>query len=220
MKQRKPNIKAWYSLALVMLLCIGLLAVATGTTLARYRAEQKKDLSFRVRPPEQIHLGIVELEEVEGDPPTTKEVFVPTAKLAWVTEKDVTRLKFAVANGVSNADHSARDQKIHLRLIASVGVWNGTQTPVLTLTLPPEEGETEPKTVTATVEPLAEGTALYHTHGQGWLYTFLDKNQEELFWELDGGELSFLTFIVTIDEAVPDDPSLLQPYVVAEVIPD
>ncbi len=220
MKQRKPNIKAWYSLALVMLLCIGLLTVATGTTLARYQAEREKELVFRVRPPEQIHLGTVQIVEEESDPPTTKEIFEPAAKLAWVTEKNVTQLKFAVANGVSNTDHSARNQKVHLRMIASVGVWNGEQTPVLTLTLPLEEGETEPKTVTATVEPLAEGTALYHTHGQGWLYTFLDEKQEELSWELNGGELSFLSFTVTVDEAVPDDLSLLQPYVVAEVIPE
>lgn len=222
MKQQKPNIKAWYSLALVMLLFIGLLAVATGTTLARYRDEKEKKLTFQVRQPEQIQLGTLKTEEVEseGETPVTREVFVPAAQLAWVQEKNVTQLKFAIANGISGTDHSTRDQKVHLRFIASVGVWNGTQTPVLSLILPLEEGETEPKTVTATVEPLVEGTALYHTHGQGWLYTFLDQNEEELFWELAGGELSYVSLTVTIDEAVPNDPSLLQPYVIAEVIPE
>lgn len=219
MKQRKPNIKAWYSLALVMLLFIGLLAVATGTTLARYRSEREKELMFRVRPPEQIHLGTVEIIEAEGENPAT-EFFDPATRLSWVTENGVTQLKFAVANGVSETDHSTRDQKVHLRFIASVGVWNGTQTPVLSLILPLEEGETEPKTVTATVAPIVEGTALYHAHGQGWMYTFLDQNEEELFWELAGGELSYISLTVTIDEAVPGDPSLLQPYVVAEVIPE
>lgn len=219
MKQRKPNIKAWYSLALVMLLCIGILVTATGTTFARYRAEREKDLIFRVRAPEQIHLGTVTVLE-EGDPPVTEEYFEPESKLSWVTENNVTLLKFAVANGASETDHSVRDQKFRLRMIASVGVWNGEKTPVLSLILPPEEGSTETRTVTATAEPLVEGTALYLAHGQGWLYTFTDSEGEELFWELPGGDLSYIPLTVTIDEAVPDDPSLLQPYVIAEVIPE
>lgn len=215
MNQRKPNIKAWYSLVLVMLLCIGLLAAATGTTLARYRAEREAEITFRVRPPEQIQLGTVEVTE-EGDPPVSTEYFEAATRLKWVTENNVTQLSFAVANGSDEKTYSTRDQKVLIRMVGSVGL--GSTPPTLILTLPPEEGETEAKTVTGTATALVEGTALHYTYGEGWLYTFLDTDGEELFWELPGGELSYIGLTVTIDGTVPDDPSLLQPYVVAQVI--
>lgn len=236
MSQRKPNRKAWYSLALSVLLCVGILVLATGTAFARYRAERREDIGFRVRVPDQVHFGTVSTvpEETEPEdetqatdpaeptgetePPVMVEVFTPSEQLKWETEDGVTRLEFAVANGVSEDDYSARDQAVRLRVIGSLGIWNGTKTPTLSLVLPPEEGSEEEVVVTATVAPFAEGTALKMTYGDGWLYTFLDEQGEELFWELPGGELSFITMTIVIEGEVPENLNLLQPQVVAEPI--
>lgn len=218
MNQRKPNRKAWYSLGLMMLLCISVLVAATGTTFARYRAERERTITVQVREPEQIHLGTVNILTDDADPTVVAEEFVPTTQLAWETEDGVTQLKFAIGNGASKSDYSARDQKVQLRMIGTLGNWTGTDAAKLSLTLPPEEGSEEETVIEATVTPLTEGTALYHTYGEGWLYTFLDEEKKELFWELPGGELSFVSLTVTINGEVPSDLSLLQPYVISEVI--
>lgn len=218
MNQRKPNRKAWYSLGLMMLLCICVLVVATGTTFARYRAERERTITVQVRKPEQIHLGTVSILTDDTDPTVVTEEFVPTTQLVWKTDGGVTQLEFAIANGVSELDHSTRDQKVQLRMIGTLGNWTGTDAAKLSLTLPPEEDSEEESVIEATVTPLIEGTALYHTYGEGWLYTFLDEEEKELFWELPGGQLSYVSLTVTINGEVPSDLSLLQPYVISEVI--
>ena len=218
MNQRKPNKKAWYSLALAMLLCIGLLTIATGVTFARYKAERTTDFSIKVRKPELICLGTVSTETDESDPPVTTETFTPAAQLNWETRDGVTQLKFAIGNGASGEEYSARDQQVSLRMIGSLGL--GTEPPGLVLTLPPEEEGKEGKVIEATVTRLVEGTALQLSYGDGWLYTFTDGAGEELFWELEGGDLNYVCLTITVTGAVPADLSLLQPYVAAEVIKD
>ena len=218
MNQRKPNRKAWYSLGLTMLLCVGLLTVATGVTFARYRAERTTDFSIRVRKPELICLGEVITETEEGEPPVTTEIFTPSAQLNWETKDGATQLKFAIGNGSSEEEYSARDQRVSLRMIGSLGL--GMEPPGLVLTLPPEEEGKEGKEIQATVTRLVEGTALQLSHGDGWLYTFSDGTDEELFWELEGGDLNYVCLTITVTGEVPADLTLLQPYVVAEVIRD
>ena len=94
-----------------------------------------------------------------------------------------------------------------------------TTAPVITLktvpghlTLPGEETQ-----ITATITPITEGTALYHTHGGGWIYTFLDEEGEELSWTLPGGELSHVSLTVTMN-APPETLSLIQPMVTGKTI--
>lgn len=218
MNQRKPNKKAWYSLGLAMLLCIGLLTVATGVTFARYRAERTTDFTIRVRRPELLCLGTVSTETDGSEPPVTTEIFTPAAQLNWETKDGVTQLKFAIANGTSDGEYSARDQRVKLRMIGSVGL--GTEPPALTLTLPPEEEGETGKVIEATAEPLVAGTALQLSYGDGWLYTFTDETGEELFWELEGGSLAYVSLTVSLAGDVSDIASQLQPHVTAEVIRD
>lgn len=239
MNQRKPNNRNRYSLVLLMLLCVGLLVTATGTAFARYQAEKNKEIGFRVRVPDQIQLGVISLvpEETEPtdqtqnpetvddtelptetEPPILREVFTPKAQLAWETEDGITQLNFAVANGTSEKDYSRRDQVIRLRMIGTLGIWDGTQTPKLTITLPPSDERTQELVVTATVTPFAEGSVLKQTYGAGWLYTFLDEENNELTWKLPGGDLSYVTLTVIMEGEIPENVNLLQPYVVAELL--
>ena len=219
MNQRKPNSRTWYLLGFTALLCIALLVMATGTAFARYRAEREAEVNFKVRVPDQVHLGTVAsvTDEESGE---TAEVFTPDGQLAWKTKNGVTQLSFAVANGTDETDYSQRDQKVRLRMIGTLGVWDGTQTTQLSLILPALEEGGEEQIVTATVTPFIEGTALQPTYGDGWLYTFLDEEGEEIYWELPGGALSYITLTVAATGEVPADLNLLQPYVTAEAVQD
>ena len=219
MNQRKPNSRTWYLLGFTALLCIVLLVTATGTAFARYRAEREAEIKFKVRVPDQVHLGTVTTvtDPTSGAP---GEVFTPDTQLSWETKNGVTQLRFAVANGNSETDFSARDQRVRLRMIGTLGVWDGTQTTQLSLILPALEEGGEERIVTATVTPFIEGTALQLTYGDGWLYTFLDEEGEEIYWELPGGELSYVTLTVAATGEVPENLNLLQPYVTAEAIQD
>lgn len=208
MKQQNPNKTARYLLVLTVLLCVGLLIVSTGVTFARFRAEREKRVLFQVREPEQILLGTVKDEK-----------FTKNDQLIWKTKDGVTTLQFAIANGSSNTDYSQRDQKVYLRMIGAIGIGTGENVPQLTVTFIPQRGDGTEKTIQAKVSPIAEGTALYHTYGQGWLYTFLEttvEGQEELSWKLEGGELSYIDVIITIQGDLPEGQTLLQPLVVAE----
>ena len=128
----------------------------------------------------------------------------------------VTSLKFSIANGTAKDDYSGRDQMARLKMVGTLGLWDGTRTPEL-LVYYQARPEDEQDTVAAAVaEPIPRGSALWYTYGDGWIYTFLDANGEELLWELPGGRLSFVTMTVVIDGEVTDRVNLLQPFVAAE----
>lgn len=197
MNQRKPNRIVWYSLALALLLCTAFLVTSTGTAFARYRTERSAKVTFEVREPEQICLGTLALDGT-----------FRTSLPAWTTGDDVPTLTLAVANGTSADECSQRDQIFSLRLVGTLGM----ETAPMYLTLPGEETQ-----ITATITPITEGTALYHTHGGGWIYTFLDEEGEELSWTLPGGELSHVSLTVTMN-APPETLSLIQPMVTGKTI--
>lgn len=221
MNRRKPNITLWYSLGLAVLLCVAFLVVATGTTLARYRAEREAEITFEVREPEQICLGTVRTvteEEATEDLKAGTEVFDASTAPVWENVENVPQITFAVANGTSATDYSQRDQKLQLRLIGTLGFWTGEGTANMYLLLPAEDGTDTVNKIQATVTPIPEGTVLHQTNGDGWIYTFQDVNKEELSWTLSGGELSYISLTVTMEGAVLSDPSLLQLQMVADVI--
>ena len=106
MNQRKPNRIVWYSLVLILVLCAGFAAVSTGTAFARYRSELRGDVTFEVREPEYVCLGI----------PGEKNTF-QTEEPQWIREGGVAQMTFAVANGTSDADCSRQDQKVYVRFL-------------------------------------------------------------------------------------------------------
>ena len=201
MNQRKPNRIAWYSLVLLLLLCTGILVMSTGTAYARYRSQRDADITFEVGVPEQICLGT----------PGKNNTFSPEEP-QWKTVEGITRMYLAVANGTSDTDFAAGNQRIYLRFLGSVGLWTGESAAKISLLQP--DGTLIP----AKAAPIAEGTALYHAYGAGWIYSFQDEEGEELFWELPGGELSFVSLTVTIEDEALTTDSLLRTLVTGEVI--
>lgn len=241
MNQRKTNRSLWYSMALAVLLCIAFLVVATGTTLARYRLERDANLTFEARPPEQIALGTereITAEEATADLLIGTKVFDPTQQAEWEKTDSGYQMTLAVANGISDTEFSARDQRITLRLAGTIGmtVENQTQTSedpetvaegetqageealTISLILPPETGETEATTLKATHTPIIPGTPLHTKMGDGLIFTFQDAEGKEPYWELPGGKLSYVTITLTMEGEKASADALLVQQVIAEVI--
>ena len=103
-------------------------------------------------------------------------------------------------------------------MIGTLGIWMGTQTPELLLTIPAMSDDEKEIVAQATVAAIEEGTPLYYSFGEGWVYTFLDDDGRELVLELAGGQLSYVNMTVSIDGEIPNTANLLQPQVIAEVV--
>ena len=204
MNRRKKNNSRWALPLLLALLLVGGLAASTGSALARYRAERKEDISFEVRPPERIYLGQMI---------TTQDgifYFDPAAQGTWETEEGKQKLTFTVTNGTGLQDYSGQDQQIHLRLVGSLGIWNGTDELKLTMDLPSEEDPEEMVTYEATATRIREGSPMYATFGDGWVFSFFDEEGEELTWLLEGGRFDYITLTVALEGAVSEEAGLLQ----------
>jgi len=224
MNRSKTNNSIWYSVGLVVLLCVAFFAIATGTTLARYRAEEKVYLTFQVKPLAQTFLGTVTAlseEElaymIENEIPG--ERFEAEKKPEWTEHGETLSLDLAIANGSSSTEYSEKDQKVSLRLIGTLGLWSGEGVSEICLEIP-SETEGEITEIVAVATPIEEGTVLHNTHGAGWIYTFVSEEGEELSWILPGGKLSYIKLRVTMNGEQPSDISLLQPQIYAALIDD
>lgn len=224
MNRRKKNTSLW-SLGLAFLLIAAAIAGSAGTALARYRAEITAPITFTARPASQIRLGRMETQ-LRG-----KTVFVPDAQTGWKLEEEQYRLTFAVSNLIGEKKYASEDQQVYLRLLATPGIWDGTDTVKITLLMPagdvPETESTQETEATESTEvptepePRYEETAatavaihpespLYDTFGDGWVFSFLNEDGTERSWTLKGGELSALEMTLILEGPALTDPSLLQ----------
>lgn len=226
MNRWKKNISLW-SLGLALLLVAAALVGATGTTLARYRAEATEPITFTARPVRQFLLG----QLVTGDDGGVS--FDPEAQGAWEQTESGYRLTFAVSNILGEDTVAQEDQRIFLRLVGTPGVWDGTDTVNITLLMPAEdvpeeetensettententEAPTEPAqtydTFPATATRISGTSPMYGTFGDGWVFSFLDEEGNERGWLLEGGTPSMLEMTLILEGAALTDPSLLQ----------
>lgn len=223
MEQRKKNSSPWRLFGLAALLCAAAVAIAAAPAMARYRTEREMGITFEVRSPAQICLGtvgVVMVEDPEGkEPPQEKEVFNPDAKPEWETSEDTWKLELAVANGLSEEEFSKEDQSVQLQLLGTLGLWTDTNGAAEICLRLPSEAEGEAYTeVQAVVSAIEENTALYNTHGDGWIYRFEDAQGQELTWTLPGGVLSYIQLTVVMKNAAPSNISLLQPQIIANLV--
>ena len=211
----KSNKRLWYAAGMALLLGMAFLVVSTGTAYARYRTEYKEQISFEVLERQVVTMGTVKTEtQADG---TTKEIFVPSDTLQWQTTGDFSEMTFAIANGTSETEFSSNDQQVTVRILGSLGLWNGTEVAKLYLHLPSEEEGSEEK-LQAKVEKIAAGTPLSYTHGDGWIYSFQNSDTEELSWTLPGGEFSYITLKISKEASASHEPATLRPQVIAEVL--
>lgn len=223
MNQGKTNKRTWFSLGLAVFLCIAALVLSVGTAQARYRAEREETISYAVREGERIEIGTVRevsQEEAEADSNLKEGDLVCDIAVVpkWVTIEDARQLTLSVANGSSGTDFSNRNQKIRLRMLGTAAFWTGEACPKVYLQLPAEDTETGYTTIQAQVKQIAKDTVLYSTHGDGWILNFYEKENEEVSWLLEGGQLNYVTITVVMENVALDDYSLLQPQIIAEVL--
>ncbi len=233
MNQRKTNNTLWYSIGLAALLCVAFLGSIAGPALARYRTEEKVSVTFQIRPPAQVYLGMMQISEntetesAEATDPEAAaaaateeeptEVFVPNMKPEW-TEigEDLLQLRLVIANGKSDTDFSEKGQNVKFRMFGSLGLWSGTETPKITVqaTHGSEVVELEGK-----VTFVDEASVLFSTHGNGWIYTFhIPEAEAEYTWMLPGGDFNYVDLLLTMDSSDVNNSSLLQPQIISELI--
>ena len=231
MNRRKKNISQW-SLGLALLLAVGAILVAGGTTLARYRAEFTSPANFTARPASQIRLGRMVPDLLGGE-----ATFVADAQTGWELEEEQYRLSFALSNIIGEKKYAAEDQQVCLRLLATPGIWDGAETVKITLLMPaeaePEEETTKPaenteptekptepepqfEEIPATVTAIHPESPLYDIFGDGWVFSFRNADGTEHSWTLEGGKESVLEMTLTLEGAALTDPSLLQLQITAD----
>ena len=206
MKRWKLNISSWYSLGLTALLVISCLVVSTGMAWARYRTEGTERIYFKAREPVSVYLGKVEY----GEGNAAEGKFVQTNEGSWELNEDgQLQLRFAVANGTSEAAFEERNQEVYVRIVGSLGIQTVADNISLKLTYPNEENPDTPNMVKATAVRIDPNSTLYSTYGDGWVFTFREEG-EELTWTLEGGELSYIEMDLTVEGGTLADTSLLQ----------
>ena len=103
MSNPKMNNTRWHVQGLVVLMCILLPVLATGTAEARYRAEKTAEIQFQIWEPAQIYLGTLSgttETEGEGTAATPEELtFHPDGELTWTESLGTYSMELAVANG-------------------------------------------------------------------------------------------------------------------------
>ena len=218
MNQRNKKHSQWYSLGLGVLLCIAVLAASTGTAYARYRSERTETVEFAVREqePDQIVLGtelhtLTSAEATEELPAGT--VVLQAQEPQWETVNGVSRLSLVIGNGTSEYQYSQQDQQVQVRLLGTLGVWDGEKPAEMYLTI--EETENTEKMLAAAIR-IEKGTALYNTFGDGWVFTFRGE-EGELSWELPGGKFSTIKLTITTEGGAFETAAGLWPQVTAKV---
>ena len=227
MSNPKINKSLWYGRGLVVLVCILFLVLATGTAEARYRAERDVLLQYQVWEPAQIYMGTLsEITAGTGGTSATEPtevtaesaVFSPEETLTWTEALGVRKMELAVANGSSEEDAYAKDQRIRLQLIGSLGLGTEEMFPKIELKVPSEEDPAIYETFQGTASRITEGSMLYHSVGSGWIIRFRDAEGQEPSWILKGGSLSYQSFTITVENLLIDNDVMLQPQAVATVI--
>lgn len=210
MSQRKKNISRWALPMLLLLLTVGSLVVSTGGALARYQyqPEDKPIFDFEVRPPDQVVLGKMVTGEEEG------ASFDPNAQGVWESVEGTQQLEFTIANGTAADAFSRENQRISLRVIGTLGIWDGSNEDFkVFLQLPPEEDaeeDAQPEKIQASVTRIQPGSPMYSTFGEGWVFAFFDEEEEELSWLLEGGALNTVTMTLILEGAAENEASMMR----------
>ena len=217
MGKRKLNMFSW-SVGLAAALSVLCLIGAVGDSYARYQVNQSESIFYTADQSSQICLGQMVTQE---DGTIT---FDSQAVGSWEKADGKSVLTFTVANGTSEESFDSKDQRVQLRLAGSLGVWDGLQTVSVTLCVPNQDSsdENQPQydEIPGRAQRITPETPLYNVFGDGWLFTFMDENEEEWTWLLEGEKFSAIQMRLVIEGVELTDPSLLQLTATGHYVPE
>lgn len=207
MSRRKLNMFPWSAGLAAVLIVLGLMG-AVGVSYARYRINRSESIFYTPRQPEQIYLGQM-IDQDNG-----KAVFDPQKVGSWEAVEGKSQLTFAVANGTSGKSYTQQDQQVQIRLVGSLGIWDGEKTVNVLLRAPrkakPDETEPQFDEIRGKATRILKDSPMFSVFGEGWVFTFPDEDGKEMTWLLEGGSLSTISCQILIDGIELTDPSLLQ----------
>lgn len=185
MNQKQNKYLLWLA-ALCMAACM---VLTVGVTFARYQSEIDLDsLWFSAEVADRLHLcdGHMTQSQMNSGSWSGRTP-------AWTETEEGLALEFCISNGTSGESFATRDQMASVRLAAGLGIQDPeTLTVVLTF-----ERDDQQVQLTAVPELIEEGSALYYSFGDGWLYRFYEEDAEAAFL-FDGEELSYQNFTLTV----------------------
>lgn len=218
MSHLKGNKTMVYLLGMVVLVCMIFLILVTGTAEARYRAKRDADVAYHIEEPAQIYLGT--LTEVTTEAEATLMTFNPEGIPTWEHESGIYWMNLAVANGSSEEQFFAKDQQFRLRLIGTLGLSPQKELSKIELHVPSKEDPEKTEVYQMTCTRIKEGSALYHSVGDGWIIRFQNEDGQEPWWTLEKGGFAYQRFTITMKNVLADSDMLLCPQVEAKVVKD
>ena len=192
-------------LKILLLLLIACIALAVGVTYGRYHSSIVT-ASFNVSSVSANTFGFYGGKLTEE----TINSEWSTISSGWTQNSDNATLDFFVVNGTSSESFSGRDQTYTVKLIS--GVSSGPLS--VSLSYVDEDGDSV--VLAANPERISENSAMYDVYGDGWVYSFLDMNVEEISFLLEGGKLNYRNFKLNVSGEV--DPSMFSIYVTSDFV--
>lgn len=219
MERRKMNKTPRLLLGLMAVLMLGCLVTAIGPAQARYRVSDRATAGLEVRPMEQIYLG--QMAKASAD--AQEKVFDETLQGTWQMVDGRVQLEFAIANGKIEDRKDPKtgetypvevfaqeDQRALIRVMGDLSFWDGKQDLTLQLIAPSRVKRGETEAYTAVPQRINPESALYKTFGDGWIFTFVDKDGQELTWLLEGEALSVMEYALVLESRDLDQVGLLK----------
>lgn len=204
MERRKSNTASRYRLYLAAILFAACLLLLAGSTWARYKTDITQSAAYAVKDAAAVQLWSVSETGV-----------LSTLAPSWTdTEDGGKSLTFGISNGDEDS-YASETQRVYIRLCASVGIEYDENVLVELYVPDPETGENE--VYTASAKKIQPNAPLYHTFGEGWMFSFADEDGEEPCWTLQGGQLSAMTAEIVISDMEISDTALLQLQVEGDV---
>ena len=216
MNRRKQNISRWYQLGLAAVVLVSCLLISVGTAQARYQLDSERLIRFSPETAAQPCLGTMEGEHFnQYGAAVWKEALLP-GEGENAEPRQVYQMDLAISNYLEMTGSDNENMRVYLRLLGTQDAWKGSGSGAVVLTDGTILPDGTPRQITATVTPIREDTLLYHEFGMGWEFRFLDEYGRELWWDLEGGQLSCVPLQLTMDAAALGGTSLLQLQVAGE----
>ena len=186
----------------VIILCLWFcLVLGVGVSYARYRTDLMT-ISYWFK---SSYSDTIMMRGFVTDEADAKDGVWNTVPDSWEhTQWDTAMLEFSVSNGSSGKAYASRDQLVTIQLVASLSIQNPENLQVSVVTLDDQGNEVIYAGIPTEIR---KGSFLHSLYGDGWVYTFVDANEEQKDFLLKGNRLCYQNFTVFVEGNV--DAALL-----------